>query len=90
MIIQIEMFGCQCDNCGKQWMDEHNGFVAFADKNSMENIMGDDTDWYTDREEEEDKHYCPGCFTFDDYDNLVLKPMPPKTEIWSDGAIRPE
>lgn len=73
MIIPIEMFGCQCDNCGKQWFDDNNGFVAFTDKNSMANNISDDDTWFVDSDHQEDKHYCPDCFSIDDKDNLVIK-----------------
>lgn len=70
MITKKEMHGCKCDNCGKEWIDEHRGIVAFTDESGIKEALNDDTDWYTDA----DKHYCPDCFDgFDDEDNLILK-----------------
>lgn len=89
MIIKVEMFGCTCDNCGERWVDEHNGFAAFTDETSMNNMMGDDTEWYTDHQDKaENKHYCPKCWSFDDDDNLVLR----KIEICKscNGEVDPE
>lgn len=70
------MYGCKCDNCGETWKDEHNGFVAFTDKISMENVLGDEDGeaWHTDRSKTPHRHYCDDCWSIDDNDKLILNP----------------
>ena len=64
------MYGVVCDNCNKGCIDEDNGFVAWSDESSAkDNAI--DSEWI----EENEKHYCPDCFEYDDDDNLILKPI---------------
>lgn len=70
MIYPVTMYAAKCDNCGKEWFDESNCFVAFTDESSMRSVLGDDDHWHT----EGDKHYCRDCYSFDDEDNLIIKP----------------
>ena len=67
MIKEVQMFTVVCDNCKldigtvgeySAWNDEN-----YAETNAME------SDW----QKEEDKHYCPDCFEYDDEDNFVVK-----------------
>lgn len=61
MIYEVKMFSGKCDACGEEWVDEHNGYVAFTDKSSMrENMMNDE--WHR----EGDKDYCPNCYKLDE------------------------
>lgn len=77
MIHEKIMYGVTCDNCGAEWMDEDNGFVAFTDKCSISESLSEDYEWHTER----DKHYCPDCFRgFDDDDNLILKSLTTKQQ----------
>lgn len=64
------MYAAKCDNCGKEWVDEHNGWYAFTDIHSMADNVNNDDEWHN----EGDKHYCPSCFSFDDEDNLIITP----------------
>lgn len=73
MITTVEMFGCKCNNCGKEWIDNYNSFVAFTDKLGMMNNISDDEMWYSDNYK--NIHYCPECFSFSDDDELMLKNM---------------
>lgn len=73
MIIKIEMLGCQCDNCGEQWIDENNGFAAFADEFGIKDSVGDDDQWHTEFNYPNDKHYCKECWSFDSEDNLIIR-----------------
>lgn len=75
MIVEVTMYGCRCDNCGIEWVDEHHGFAAFTDEISMKSQMADDHTWHTDRDAVEDRHYCPKCFSFNDDDELVITPI---------------
>lgn len=74
MIIEMTMYGCKCDNCGKQWEDEDMGFVAFTDDSGIKSYLDEDGEWHT----EDDKHYCPECWSYDDEDNLVIKQLTTK------------
>ena len=78
MIHEKIMYGVTCDNCGTEWIDEDNGFVAFTDKSSISEYLSEDYEWHTDNEGNgPDKHYCPKCFGgFDDDDNLIIKTPP--------------
>lgn len=68
MIVEIEMYGCKCDNCNQYWSGDH---IAYSDEFSMKEVIGDDDSWHT--EKDEDKHYCPDCHSFDNEGNLVIK-----------------
>jgi len=69
MIEKIDCVTLSCDNCKKVY-ENYNGFTVFLDTNTAMEEAQDD-DWYRD----EDKHYCPDCYTLDDDDNLILKPI---------------
>lgn len=66
MIKEISMYTVICDNCGKDLHenDEYSGFndIAFVEDSAS------DAGWH----KEDEKHYCPGCFSFDDEDQLVI------------------
>ena len=66
MLQKVEMYSIICDNCKEICGDE---IVAWADKSHMETVAME-SDWL----KEGDKHYCPDCYSYDDDDNLVLKP----------------
>lgn len=77
MIYPVEMFSCKCDNCGKQWLDTMNSWVAMTDEVSLKSYVSEDSSWLT----KGDKHYCSNCFGFDDDDNLVIAPHPSEPVI---------
>ena len=63
------MYTVKCDNCGKSFEDEHQGFCAWNDKSSaLENAT--EADWI---QLDLHIHYCPECYSFDDNDKLILK-----------------
>ncbi len=66
MIIPIAMYGCECDSCGKRWIDDHHGYVAFTDECSMSHQLEDDEEWLVVPGVPNDKHYCPDCVSYDD------------------------
>lgn len=69
MIHKVEMYACKCDNCGKEWEDEHYGWVAMTDEFSIKQMLSEEDEWYV----EGDKHYCGDCFGgFDDDDNIII------------------
>lgn len=70
MIVEVTMYGCKCDNCGKEWVDDNYGWTAMTDEASMKQLISDEDGW----EEVDGKHYCDDCFMgWDDEDNVILK-----------------
>ena len=66
MIKEVTMFTVVCDNCGSD-ANEGEEYSCWNDKGyAIDTAM--ELDWI----EEDDKHYCPKCFTYDDDDNLVI------------------
>ena len=61
MIKPVTMYSVVCDRCGKPFIDEFNGIVAWLDEGTAkEQAM--ESEWA----EIDDKHYCPDCYEFDD------------------------
>ena len=61
MIKPVTMYSVVCDRCGKAFVDEFNGIVAWLDEGTAkEQAM--ENEWA----EIGDKHYCPDCYEFDD------------------------
>lgn len=67
MIKTVEMYTVICDGCGKDvnkgeeyscWNDE-----GYARETAIE------ADWH----EDDDKHYCPDCYSYDDDGEVILK-----------------
>lgn len=69
MIKQVTMYSVVCDRCGKPFIDEFNGIVAWLDEGTAkEQAM--ENEWV----EIGDKHYCPDCYEFDDNsESMFLK-----------------
>jgi hypothetical protein len=72
MIKEVTMFAVFCDNCGKQCEDENAGFCAWSDEVGAKESACE-CGWLN----ENDKDYCPYCYSYDDDDNLVLKVIKP-------------
>lgn len=67
MIIEATFYAVQCDNC-KSISEGYDGMAYWSESSySEENAM--EGEWH----KEEDKHYCPDCFSFNDEDELVIK-----------------
>ena len=64
----MDYYTVQCDNCGKLYADEQNGFSAWNDADWAMEYASEDN-WT----EEDDKHYCPDCYDYDDEDNFIIK-----------------
>lgn len=61
MIKTVTMYSVVCDRCGKPFIDEFNGIVAWLDEGTAkEQAM--ESEWA----EIGDKHYCPDCYEFDE------------------------
>lgn len=74
MIHEVTMYAATCDNCGKDWEDTNDGFVAFGDESSLTEKIYDDG-WHIGdgKEGEKDKCYCDDCWSRDDDDVFHLK-----------------
>lgn len=70
MIKEVKMFTAVCDNCGKD-ICEGEEYSCWNDLSMIE-MIADESDWHS----EDDKHYCPDCFEFDDEDNIVVNVIP--------------
>jgi hypothetical protein len=67
MIQEVKMYTVVCDNCGKD-ANEGAEYSCWNDKQYAQDSAMED-DWLT----EEDKHYCPDCFSYGDEDELIIK-----------------
>lgn len=67
MVKQVTMFTIICDNCGRD-VNEGQEYSCWNDKGYAEDIAME-ADWI----KEDDKHFCPDCYTYDDDDNLIIK-----------------
>ena len=68
MIKPVTMYSCFCDNCGTRWEDHHNGYVAMTDEVSIKDNVQEEEEWYSDN----DKDYCPDCWTMNEDDKLII------------------
>jgi hypothetical protein len=70
MKIEVKAFNVECDNCGKEYYDDHNGWSMWSEfEHARDSAI--DSDWI--ESECGEKHYCKDCFVeFDEEDNIVL------------------
>lgn len=54
------MYQCVCDGCGKAYVDECNGYVAWSDETGARTSANEDV-WI----QIDDKDYCPDCYEYD-------------------------
>lgn len=74
MISAIEMFMVVCDNCGEHHEDDY--VMAWPDSNAAkEKAM--EAGWM----EHEGKEYCYKCFTYDEHDELLIRPERKKENV---------
>lgn len=70
MIRKVDMYQCVCDRCGKTYIDECEGIVAWADGNYASNAAYEDG-WA----DIDGKDYCPDCYEYDEEtDDYYAKP----------------
>lgn len=69
MIKELVLYTVVCDNCGDD-INKDADYCAWNDKQFTQE-MADEAGWI----KEDDKHYCPDCFSYDDDDNLVIKDL---------------
>ena len=65
----IEMFTIKCNNCGKLFEDEYEGYCAWVDAEGA----WEEAQEYSWIREAQDVHYCPACYSYDSDDNLIIK-----------------
>lgn len=61
MIKPVTMYSVVCDRCGKTFLDEFNGIVAWLDEGTAK-----EQSMESELVEIDDNHYCPDCYYFDD------------------------
>lgn len=66
-IKKVEMFTVVCDNC-KLDIGTVGEFAAWNDELGAKEVAME-SGWIR----EEEKHYCPDCYEYDDEDNLEIK-----------------
>ena len=71
MKTEVTMFTVKCDICGKLYEDDYNGYSCWGDFNDAWEGASE-SNWIT---EDHVNHYCPSCYSYDDNDILVLKPI---------------
>lgn len=67
MIKEEKMFTIICDGCGRD-VCEGTEFSAWNDAGYVQDEAKEEN-WIN----EDDKHYCPDCYEYDDDDNLFVK-----------------
>jgi len=67
MIKEIAVYTIICDCCGKNSSDE-SGYCGWNNIEHAWDCAVEDN-WAKN----EDKHYCPDCYHYDDNNNLVIK-----------------
>lgn len=69
MIKEVKMYTVVCDNCKKS-ADDDTDYSCWNDKNAAKEVASNDN-WITD----DDKDYCPNCYSYDDEDNLIIEKL---------------
>ena len=77
MLKEITMYTVVCDNCGKD-CNEGSEYSCYGDSSGAIDVARD-SGWHC----EDDKDYCESCWSYDDDNEIVIKPIPEK-----DGAKR--
>ena len=70
MINKVECVMISCDRCKQHYESSSTGFSIFQDVQVVHDYASDD-DWYLG----EDIHYCPDCHSWNDDDELIVKPL---------------
>lgn len=79
MIKPVTMYSVVCDRCGKPFIDEFNGIVAWLDEGTAkEQAM--ESEWV----EIGDKHYCPDCYEFFDDNSEKYVPKKKRKDLSND------
>ena len=81
MIDKNIMYGCHCNNCGENWIDEEKG-ISVGTENDVLNEVRNFESWHTEGPFGNEKHYCPDCFKITDEDELVIDMTRTKPLDW--------
>lgn len=74
MIYPVTYYAAKCDNCGKHWEDENEGYAAYNCESFLSDCLGEEGWHFGDGIEGEDySHYCPECWEVGDNDEVVIK-----------------
>ena len=65
MLKEVKLFQLHCDGCGDQIED--GDVSAWYSKDGAEEV-GNMQDWVRDKE----KHYCPNCYEYNEYGDLIV------------------
>lgn len=65
------MYFVNCDNCGAE-ANHHDGIVAWREEWYAKSVANE-----SGFIEHKGKDICPDCWTYDDNDNVVIKPKYP-------------
>ena len=63
---EVKMYTIVCDNC-KNDAGSESDYSCWNDENAAEDVAIE-SDWLKD----DNKHYCPDCYDYDQYDNIVI------------------
>lgn len=69
MIYPVTMYAGKCDTCGAKIKLGGGDYTAYGEEWHIEEDMKN-SDWLI----KEGKHYCDDCWSYDDEDNIVIKP----------------
>lgn len=72
-IEKVEMYTVVCDNCGVS-ADENTDYFCWDDENGAEEVAME-----SGFIKENNSHYCPKCFSYNDEDELVIDSERTKT-----------
>jgi len=67
MIKELTVYTVVCDRCAKD-INEGEDYTCWNDKEYAQECALE-ARWI----KEDDRHYCPDCYTHDDDDNIVIK-----------------
>ena len=81
MIKEVKMYTVICDCCGKDAC-AGTDYASWNESSYVEEIAVEDG-WLCDDEH----HYCPECYEFDDEDNLVVKEAEPARTTTKEQSI---
>jgi hypothetical protein len=68
MIQTKKIYTIICDNCNSDFSQEDEYINQYEDQELMQEIALDE-EWI----EIDKKHYCPQCYTIDEYDDIQIK-----------------
>lgn len=70
MITEVTMYSVVCDVCDITYIDDHRGYSAMGDPDTIAE-WAIDSGWYIEGSEGAQKCYCPECRYAD---HLIIKP----------------